>query len=52
MINPAELIDIKPTMNVLSDEEYAGPYNFEVTVCPNGTKNPWVVSLLGNLTKI
>lgn len=36
--------DIKPSLNVLSNEEYAGPYNFEVSIYPNGVKNPWVVS--------
>lgn len=30
--------------NVPSNEEYSGPYDFEVEIYPNGTKNPWVVS--------
>ncbi|XP_060524253.1 cellular tumor antigen p53 isoform X2 [Cylas formicarius] len=31
--------------NVLSNEEYSGPYEFEVTVIPNHkSKNPWVYS--------
>lgn len=28
----------------ICNEEYSGPYNFEVSIIPNGTKNPWVVS--------
>lgn len=30
---------------VLSTEEYPGPLNFEVTLDPLGSKNPWVVSV-------
>lgn len=31
--------------NVLVDEEYPGPHEFEVCICPNtGSKNPWVYS--------
>ncbi|XP_044756672.1 cellular tumor antigen p53 [Coccinella septempunctata] len=26
------------------NEEYAGPYNFDVSIIPNGSKNPWVYS--------
>ncbi|XP_045467866.1 cellular tumor antigen p53 [Harmonia axyridis] len=26
------------------NEEYAGPYDFDVSIIPNGTKNPWVYS--------
>ncbi|KAJ8911604.1 hypothetical protein NQ315_015938 [Exocentrus adspersus] len=30
--------------NILSNEEYPGPFEFEVDICPNGSKNPWVYS--------
>lgn len=30
---------------LLTNEEYPGPYNFEVDLDPNGTKNPWIVSV-------
>lgn len=29
----------------LTNEEYPGPHNFEVDLDPNGSKNPWVVSV-------
>lgn len=31
--------------NILSNEEYPGPFEFEVDICPNGSKNPWVVRI-------
>nr|CAH7760946.1 unnamed protein product [Callosobruchus chinensis] len=31
--------------NVLTNEEYTGPYNFEVLIDPNGSKNAWVYSV-------
>ncbi|XP_072382329.1 cellular tumor antigen p53 isoform X1 [Diabrotica undecimpunctata] len=34
----------KPVTTVLSNEEYEGPFNFEVDIIPNGSKNGWFFS--------
>lgn len=51
IVMPATEHSIPPVIsNILSNEEYPGPFEFEVDICPNGSKNPWVYSL--SLNKI
>ncbi|XP_018576453.1 cellular tumor antigen p53 [Anoplophora glabripennis] len=45
IVVPANEHSIPPIIsNILSNEEYPGPFEFEVDICPNGSKNPWVYS--------
>ncbi|VEN41505.1 unnamed protein product, partial [Callosobruchus maculatus] len=39
-ITPAPAVE-----HVLTNEEYTGPFNFEVLIDPNGSKNAWVYSV-------